>query len=378
MGSNSKLFKPCIEDRISGLPDAILFHIISFLETRDAVKTFLLSHRWNNVWTYVPNLEVYVSSPKYDSDEHVGQAGFVDRVLLFRNLSNIHKFRLICLGIKDYFDRIDAWVCTAIRRNVVELELDLYTTPSNSYTGCLKLPTSIFICKTLVYYPVAVDSVAKLFSCCFSALEGLIIHGNLGRLRDDKVLNLTIPAPKLKRLQMRFCAVPEDDPYARDGGYEYKNFVNANAPNLEKFNVKYLLASYSLKNDGGLMRRPSSAYWVIEMQLKEKKSGSFMSNFVKKILSSTLSLSSLRAVYRWTLDPADCDAVLANLAIKKPDCNYNVIIEIFSVRCPEELLAVRKAYQLRYKCSLEEDLAQRTNGDLHKTSRSASGASGLW
>ncbi|PRQ55144.1 putative annexin [Rosa chinensis] len=129
------------------------------------------------------------------------------------------------------------------------------------------------------------------------------------------------------------------------------------------------------------MRRPSSAYWVIEMQLKEKKSGSFMSNFVKKILSSTLSLSSLvilRAVYRWTLDPADCDAVLANLAIKKPDCNYNVIIEIFSVRCPEELLAVRKAYQLRYKCSLEEDLAQRTNGDLHKTSRSASGASGLW
>ncbi|PRQ42522.1 putative F-box domain, leucine-rich repeat domain, L domain-containing protein [Rosa chinensis] len=237
MGSNSKLFKACIEDRISGLPDAIFFHIISFLETRDAVKTCLLSHTWNNVWTYVPNLEVYVSSPKYDSDEHVPQPGFVDRVLLFRNLSNIHKFSLICLGIEDYFDRIDAWVCTAIRRNVVELNLDLYTTPSNSYEGCLKLPTSIFICKTLVVlkliltdqviaippnsscfpslkyldvqvsYPVAVDALAKLFSCCFSALEDLIIHGNLGRLRDDEVLNLTISAPKLKRLQIKFCVV---------------------------------------------------------------------------------------------------------------------------------------------------------------------------
>ncbi|XP_040372861.1 F-box/LRR-repeat protein At3g59200 [Rosa chinensis] len=218
MGSNSKLFKACIEDRISGLPDAIFFHIISFLETRDAVKTCLLSHTWNNVWTYVPNLEVYVSSPKYDSDEHVPQPGFVDRVLLFRNLSNIHKFSLICLGIEDYFDRIDAWVCTAIRRNVVELNLDLYTTPSNSYEGCLKLPTSIFICKTLVVLKlILTDQVIAIppNSSCF---------------------------PSLKYLDV------QDDPYATDGGYEYKNFVNANAPNLEKFNVEYLLASYSLKN----------------------------------------------------------------------------------------------------------------------------------
>lgn len=71
-------------------------------------------------------------------------------------------------------------------------------------------------------------------------------------------------------------------------------------------------------------------------------------------------------MYRWTLDPADRDAVLANLAIKKPETDYNVIIEISSVRCPEELLAVRKAYQLRYRCSLEEDLAQHTTGDIRK------------
>ena len=68
----------------------------------------------------------------------------------------------------------------------------------------------------------------------------------------------------------------------------------------------------------------------------------------------------------WTLDPADRDAVLANLAIKKAECDYNVIIEISCVRCPEELLAVRRAYQLRYKCSLEENLAQHTTGDIRK------------
>lgn len=71
-------------------------------------------------------------------------------------------------------------------------------------------------------------------------------------------------------------------------------------------------------------------------------------------------------MYRWTLDPADRDAVLANVAIKKPEIDYNVIIEIACVHCPEELLAVRRAYQLRYKRSLEEDLAQHTTGDIRK------------
>ncbi|KAM5551888.1 hypothetical protein ABKV19_026644 [Rosa sericea] len=231
--------------------------------------------------------------------------------------------------------------------------------------------------------------------------------------RDDEVLNLTIPAPKLKRVQMRFCAVPEDDPYARDGGYEYKFFVNANAPNLEKFNVKYLLASYSLKNVKSLS--------TVELKFKGLHVGEnlYFADRIHKlfaeivnvkylsILASIVGLrwgtdekaiicllghrnaaqrkeirvvyeqlyqediikrleSELSVVYHWTLDPTDCDAVLANLVIKKPECNYNVIIEIFSVRCPEELLAVRKSYQLHYKCSLEEDLAQCTNGDIRK------------
>lgn len=41
------------------------------------------------------------------------------------------------------------------------------------------------------------------------------------------------------------------------------------------------------------MRRLSSPSWVIEMQVKEKRSGQLMNNFIKKIFSSALSLSSL-------------------------------------------------------------------------------------
>lgn len=73
-----------------------------------------------------------------------------------------------------------------------------------------------------------------------------------------------------------------------------------------------------------------------------------------------------KAEYRWILEPADGDAVLANVAIKKPETDAKVVIEISCIRTPEELLAIRKAYQNRYKRSLEEDVAAHTSGDLRK------------
>ncbi|XWS56980.1 hypothetical protein CRYUN_Cryun09bG0132300 [Craigia yunnanensis] len=85
-----------------------------------------------------------------------------------------------------------------------------------------------------------------------------------------------------------------------------------------------------------------------------------------KRLESELSGDFERAVFRWILDPADRDAVLANAAIRKPNPDHHVIIEISCTRSPEELLAVRRAYQARYKHSLEEDVAAHTKGDIRK------------
>jgi len=54
--------------------------------------------------------------------------------------------------------------------------------------------------------------------------------------------------------------------------------------------------------------------------------------------------------------------MLANVAIKSINKDYHVIVEIASVLQPQELLAVRHAYQLRYKHSLEEHVAAHTSG----------------
>lgn len=77
-----------------------------------------------------------------------------------------------------------------------------------------------------------------------------------------------------------------------------------------------------------------------------------------------------RAVYRWMLEPAERDAVLANVAIKDGSKGYHVIIEVVSVLSPEEVLALRRAYHNRYKHSLEEDVASHTTGHLRQASYS--------
>ncbi|XP_028191433.1 annexin-like protein RJ4 isoform X1 [Glycine soja] len=83
-------------------------------------------------------------------------------------------------------------------------------------------------------------------------------------------------------------------------------------------------------------------------------------------LESEISGDFERAMYRWMLQPADRDAVLVNVAIKNGTKDYHVIAEIACVLSAEELLAVRRAYHRRYKCSLEEDVAANTTGNLRQ------------
>ncbi|GLT82110.1 hypothetical protein SLE2022_005210 [Rubroshorea leprosula] len=83
-------------------------------------------------------------------------------------------------------------------------------------------------------------------------------------------------------------------------------------------------------------------------------------------LKSELSGDFERAICHWTLDPADRDALLANMALKKTIPDFQVILEIACVSSPEELLATKRAYRFRYKHSLEEDVASYTEGNIRK------------
>lgn len=93
MGSNSKRRKQCIEDRLSELQHAILCHILSFLPTVEAVKTGVLSHRWENVWASAPTIDVCNYDPKeFDCNSF---SMFLDNVFFASIPLLWHKYALI-------------------------------------------------------------------------------------------------------------------------------------------------------------------------------------------------------------------------------------------------------------------------------------------
>ncbi|KAI3728226.1 hypothetical protein L6452_16858 [Arctium lappa] len=69
------------EDRLSSLPDELIHHILSCIDSKFAVQTCLLSSRWKLLWTSMPCLNfdsyLFVSLPKFSK--------FVTHVLSCRN-----------------------------------------------------------------------------------------------------------------------------------------------------------------------------------------------------------------------------------------------------------------------------------------------------
>nr|XP_011462746.1 PREDICTED: F-box/FBD/LRR-repeat protein At5g22660-like isoform X1 [Fragaria vesca subsp. vesca]XP_011462764.1 PREDICTED: F-box/FBD/LRR-repeat protein At5g22660-like isoform X1 [Fragaria vesca subsp. vesca] len=269
MGSHSKLkVGGDGEDKISQLPDAVLSHMLSFLPTKHAVRTSILSTRWKNIWASVPTLDL----EHYYCDErrslHAGFVSSIDRVLYCES-SDIQRFRLHYYCLSEDLSRIDGWIRTAIRRNVVELDLCVWV--RGDKVEKIELPTTIFLCKTLklnlesncfIYAPpesgcfpnlkvlhIGVDCpdkefMEKLFTF-FPLLEDLSIDG---RLSSDISGTFKLFVPELKRLRIDI-----DSDLTFEDPYEY--YFSINAPKLEFVNLKMdFLPSIVLDNAKSLVK----------------------------------------------------------------------------------------------------------------------------
>ncbi|KAI3958509.1 hypothetical protein MKW92_026417 [Papaver armeniacum] len=127
------------DDRISELPDSLIHLILSFLPIKNVVQTAVLSQRWKNLWLSFPFLDFSKwKSPTVmedDDDEEEEEAvvletekfmNFLDRLMILRNMSYIHKFCLTCDN--EYFDenRVKEWITTVVKCNVEELIVSMY------------------------------------------------------------------------------------------------------------------------------------------------------------------------------------------------------------------------------------------------------------
>ncbi|KAF8096902.1 hypothetical protein N665_0299s0060 [Sinapis alba] len=138
-------------DLLSALPDDVRSHILSFLTTKEAALTSVLSKKWRYMFTRVPILDVDDSvflHPVEGKRERDGVLesfmDFVDRVLALQGDSPIKRFSLKCEDGVDP-DRVNGWIRDVLRRGVSELDLSI-----NLVDEVYNLPREMFVSKTLV------------------------------------------------------------------------------------------------------------------------------------------------------------------------------------------------------------------------------------
>lgn len=272
----SSLLKPQtrIKDRISALPDVLVCHILSLLATKYAVRTTILSKRWKNLWTSVPRLDFSDERDfRINVDGSDRFATFVSRVLELHD-SDLHKLCLVILHPHNS-TRIGDWICSAVRRNVVELDLHIY---DDTGEMTFQMPECVFTCKTLMALKLNVwscyvtvdpptsgcfpnlkflhvtvydpdeDSIEKLFSCC-PVLEDLTIDGQIEYDTTDIVYSFKVSTLELKTLRI----------YLK--GVDTLVDVYINAPKLENLELKEVgLSNYYLTGSANSLVNASIAF----------------------------------------------------------------------------------------------------------------------
>ncbi|CAN7122486.1 unnamed protein product [Brassica rapa subsp. narinosa] len=234
-------------DKISGLSDDLLVKILSFVPTKVAVSTTVMSKRWECLWMWVPTLE-------YDDFEDINtDIKDMYRVSVHKNLIShrapiIESLRLkFCLGSLQPED-IKQWVSIAVSRCVRVLSI---TSLSDDKPDSA-LPSSLYTCKTLVTLKlegnkilvdvpptVCLPSLTTLQLSCVTyldeaslrmllsncpVLEDLVIERDTA---DDNAKGLVVAVPSLQRLSLQI-----------DGGCcSYDGYV-IDTPSLMYFKVE--------------------------------------------------------------------------------------------------------------------------------------------
>ncbi|XP_078150147.1 F-box/LRR-repeat protein At3g59200-like [Carex rostrata] len=199
-------------DRISSLPIEVLTHILSFLSTKEAIYTCVLSKAWRKIWSTMPILNF--NSCEFLMDEQDGDEGrksgarferFVRGILdngESTNLDIVHYSRQIhwseALVSMEWLDHV-----ALLMPRVIHIDID-----GNFYE--VDLPDLIFSCASLQRLVMkfchdCLRPVIKPTSIYLPSLK--VLRLNCVELLDDFAQMLFMGCPSLERLYLSFCAL---------------------------------------------------------------------------------------------------------------------------------------------------------------------------
>ncbi|KAL6559818.1 hypothetical protein OROGR_004935 [Orobanche gracilis] len=250
-------------DIISNLPIEVLCHILSFLPTKYAVGTSILSTKWKNLLPLIPNLRLCIQDnlllhpESASTTDLISFMKFADTLLnvTLRDVTSLRSFTLICKKFDDG-RLIASWISAALRLNIKRMDIRIQRPKNtsfllNSLFGCHIVSLNLFLhfsqdvtefrfsfpnLKMLCVQYMRFHPVNVLLACC-PVLEYLILQNCYcydpgERLRicipSLKALKLwtCIPSPKASKIVRRLywvnCVIELDTPelvYLNHCGY---------------------------------------------------------------------------------------------------------------------------------------------------------------
>ncbi|XP_078153025.1 F-box protein At4g22280-like isoform X2 [Carex rostrata] len=200
-------------DRISGLPDPILTHILSFIPTEEAVRTCILSKRWIKVWTCLPVLVLDDHTTQYDGltqeeyqQREIKFLRFLSGIMFNREMITLDTFKLDwCVNGWDTHIIVCRFLCYAVmcRPRILSIHIE-----SSRY---FTLPDSIFTCTSIEEMSLWLetndifhkDNFLKPISINLPFLKNLEL-GYMD-LNDDIMTMLISGCPVLEELALIHC-----------------------------------------------------------------------------------------------------------------------------------------------------------------------------
>jgi hypothetical protein len=196
------------DDIISKLPDSVIGHILSFLPTKYAVRTSVLSKRWIENWTLIPKVKLddslFYSTPRKESDAKQNFINFVYKTLHFTQNYSMQSFSLF---IRNNYDPtlLNTWISCIFKKRVKKL----------SICSTFELPFSALTSHALFNHCNALEELMLRMSCCaikvppspfgyfiFGSLIVLKLRGIIFTIDESLVIHLSV----LKTFDTKRCS----------------------------------------------------------------------------------------------------------------------------------------------------------------------------